>query len=130
MNASQRARRVAAETKRAKVVREANSLFGASFPALRVKVKGTDVYQGVVFRGRRLGSLHGASAGVLDIRPPTGGQLLNSLVTGYVGRIGTAFVAFADGTRFESPIKMGSQAQLRAVDEQIAKFNLLVDALG
>ena len=127
MNAQQRAARVRADIERSRAA--ASGARGAGLQALGVYVKGNEVRKLGVFGGggRHLGSLVGACAGVMDVRPASAGQMVNSLVTGIVPRVGTVFVAFADGTRFETKLLQGSPKQMRDVDAQIARFNTMAD---
>jgi hypothetical protein len=101
---------------------------GVGFTNLRVFVKGTEVRKGATGWSKTvLGSLVGASAGVMDVQAPTGGQLVSSVVIGNVPRVGTLFVAFADGTMHKSKLLQGSPRQMQAVVDEINRFNLMAD---
>ncbi|HEY2574783.1 MAG TPA: hypothetical protein VGI74_00595 [Streptosporangiaceae bacterium] len=121
MNAKQRAAQVAAEIQRSRS--SADVARGVTLSELGVRVKGNEV-RGSGFRG----ALAGACAGVMDVKPPSGGAILSSIVIGNVPRVGTILVAFADGTRHEMPLRQGSPAQMRKVDAAIARFNAMADA--
>ena len=98
---------------------------------LGVRVKGDEVRKigGLTWdRCRLLGPLAGACAGVMDVKPPSAGAVIFSIVVGPVPRVGTIFVAFADGTRHERPLLQGSPAQIRKVDAELARFNAMADA--
>jgi hypothetical protein len=47
-----------------------------------------------------------------------------------LARVGTIFIAFADGTRHEQALLDGSPAQMRKVDDEVARFNAMVDVAG
>ena len=87
-NAQQRAARVRADIERSRAAASASR--GAALQALGVYIKGKEVHKIGVFGGpgRYLGSLVGACAGVMDVRPPSAGQMANSLITGIVPRGG------------------------------------------
>lgn len=55
-----------------------------------------------------------------------------SVSLGFLGtstpRVGTIFVVFADGTRHEIPLRMGTRAEMQKVDAAIARFNAMADA--
>jgi hypothetical protein len=128
MNAQQRAARVAAEIQRSRAV--SDTARGVTLIELGVRVKGNEVRKnGLTWSSScPMGSLAGACAGVMDLKPPSAGAVLSSVVIGNVPRIGTIFVAFADGTRHETPLLQGSPAQMRKVDVAIARFNAMADA--
>jgi hypothetical protein len=128
MDARQRAARVAAEVQRSRAV--ADTARGVTIPELGVRVKGNEVRKnGISWNSsRRLGSLVGACAGVMDLKSPSAGATLSSVVIGNVPRVGTIFVAFANGTRHEIPLLQGSLTQMRKVDAAIARFNAMADA--
>jgi hypothetical protein len=75
--------------------------------------------------------LAGACAGVVIDRPAP--SELGSFVAGVVGfgppRVGTIFVAFADGTRWKRPLYQGTRSQMQKVDAAVARFNAMVDAV-
>jgi hypothetical protein len=54
-------------------------------------------------------------------------------VAGVIGfgppRVGTIFIAFADGTRWEKPLCQGTRAEMAKVDVAIARFNAMADAV-
>ena len=117
-----------AEVQRSRAVTAAAK--GAVLNELGVRVKDGEVRKiGLTWNSSRvLGPLAGACAGVMDVKPASSGQFIGSAITGYVPRVGTIFVAFADGTRYETALRQGSPAQMRKVDEQIALFNRMADA--
>jgi hypothetical protein len=121
MSAQQRAARAAAEIQRSRAI--ASAARGVQLMELGVRVQGTDVHV-----GRGLRSLKGACAGVMDLKAPGAGAFISSVVIGNVPRVGTIFVAFADGTRHEKPLLQGSRAQIQKVDEAIRLFNTMADA--
>jgi hypothetical protein len=123
MSAQDRAARVAAQIQDQQAMKKMTSWAGTRFPSLRVTVKNGEIRYGL---GKRQ-PLKGACAGARNVHPATGGQVLFSVLAGPAPKVGTLFVAFADGTRFESPLLQGSRAQMRKVDEEIALFNRLAD---
>jgi hypothetical protein len=127
MNARQRAARVAVQVQRAEARTDATAAFVA-FPEPGIVVKRGEVYARKL-RDRHLGSLAGACAGLMDLRP---GSQAGYLAAGIIGtstpRVGTIFVAFADGTRHETPLRMGTRAELNKVNAAIARFNAMADA--
>jgi hypothetical protein len=78
--------------------------------ALGVRVKGNEVFN-LNFLVRKelryLGPLTGASAGVMDVQPASGGAVLSSIVIGNVPRVGTIFVAFANGKLHKKALLQG-----------------------
>jgi hypothetical protein len=127
MNAKQRAARVAAEIQRSRASAEAAR--GVTLSELGVRVKGNEVRQtGLTWNtSRYLGPLVGACAGVMDVKPASPGAMLSSIVIGNVPRVGNIFIAFANGSRHELPLRQGSPAQMREVDAAVARFNAMVD---
>jgi hypothetical protein len=79
---------------------------GERFPELGVWVKGNEVRKnGLTWNNSvYLGPLVGACVGVMDVKPPSGGALLSSIVIGNVPRVGTIFVAFEDGKRHQTAL--------------------------
>ena len=125
MTAQQRAARIEAELRRVKNSR-------TEFPE-----RGVYVGDNLVWNGRSrlpLGPLAGACAGVKDLREPSVvaevGAFVADVVIGVSPgvSVGTKFVAFADGTRHETRLNMGSRAEMQAVDRAVAEFNAMVDA--
>lgn len=127
VNAQQRAARVAADIQRSRS--SADAARGVWLSDLGVRVKGNEVRKAAgTWKGSRyLGPLAGACAGVIDVKAPSAGAMLSSVVIGNVPRVGTIFVAFADGTRHEQPLYQGSPAQMRKVDAAVARFNAMAD---
>jgi hypothetical protein len=127
MNARQRAAQVAAQVQRERGRADATAAV-VPLGLLGIIVKRGDVYART-WRDRYLGPLAGACAGVMDIRP---GSEAGSIAAGIIGlnapRVGTIFVAFADGTRHETPLRMGTRAEMHRVDAAIARFNAMADA--
>ncbi len=83
-----------------------------------VRIKGNEVRKiGLTWNSSRyLEPLVGACAGVMDVKTASAGALISSVVIGNVPRVGTIFIAFADGTRHEQALRQGSMAQMRKVD--------------
>jgi hypothetical protein len=79
-------------------------------------------------RSRRLGPLAGAHAGVTDIKELSGGARIKAAVLGTSPRIGTIFVRFADGTRHEVALRLGTDEQQQAIDAAVRRFNAMADA--
>lgn len=127
MNARQRAARVAAEVQLDRARADAAAAV-VLLPQLGIVVKRGEVYARKL-RDRHLGPLAGACAGVMDLKP---GSEAGAFVAGFLGtsppRVGTIFVAFADGTRHEIPLRMGTRAEMQKVDAAIARFNAMADA--
>ncbi len=105
---------------------------GTRLNELGVYVKGTEVRtNGLTWDSSRyLGSLVGACAGVMNIKPVSAGQIVSAVVIGNAPRVGTIFVAFADGTRHEKALRQGSRAQMHKVDQAIALFNAMADTVS
>jgi hypothetical protein len=126
VDASARAAQVAREIRneRARISLDATTIFSD----LGVMVKDGDVIR--TGQGKRgyLGPLLGACAGIMDIHPPSGGQIAASVVFGGNPRVGTIFVAVADGSRHELPLQQGTRPTMHRIDQQIAQFNALADA--
>jgi hypothetical protein len=127
VSAQQRAAQVAAGVQRSRA--SVDMARGVRLPELGVWVKGNEVRKnGLTWNTSvYLGSLVGACAGIMDVKPPSGGALLSSVVIGNVPRVGTIFVAFADGKRNQIALSQGSRAQMRKVDDAVARFNAMVD---
>lgn len=128
MNAQQRAANAAAGILRSRAAAEAAR--GVTFNELGVRVKGNEVFNlNYLLRKelRYLGPLAGASAGFMDVKPASGGAVLSSIVIGNVPRVGTIFVAFANGKLHKRPLLQGSPRQMRNVDAEVARFNAMVD---
>jgi|ERR1035437_9175087 hypothetical protein len=128
MNARQRAVQVAAQVQRERAV--ADKTRGVTLTELGVRVKGDQVRSLPGWmRGRHLGSLAGACAGIMDVKP---GSEAGYIAAGVIGlnspRVGTIFVALADGTRHEKPLRMGTRAEMHKMDAAIARFNAMADA--
>jgi hypothetical protein len=130
MNARQRAAQVSAQVQRERAVVDKNR--GVTLTELGVRVKGDEVWSLPGWaRGRHLGPLAGACAGVMDLKP---GSQAGYVAAGIIGlnspRVGTIFVAFADGTRHERPLRMGTRPEMQKVDAAIARFNAMADAVS
>jgi hypothetical protein len=127
MTANERAARAAAEVRRSRAASDLTR--GVTLPELGVRIKGNEVRKiGLTWNSSIcLGPLVGGCAGVMDVRPPSGAAVLSSIVIGNVPRVGTIFVAFADGSRHEIALRQGSPAQMRKVDDAVARFNAIVD---
>lgn len=128
MSAQQRAAGAAAEILRSRAAAEAAR--GVTLEALGVRIKGNEVFNLnylVRKKLRYLGPLAGASAGVMDVEPASGGAVLSSIVIGNVPRVGTIFVAFANGKLHKKALLQGSPRQMRNVDAEVARFNTMAD---
>jgi hypothetical protein len=128
MNAQQRAASTAAEIRRSRAAAEVAR--GVTLKELGVRVKGGEVFNlNFLLRKefRYLGPLAGASAGVMDVRPASGGAVLSSIVVGNVPRVGTIYIAFANRKMHGRPLRKGSPGQMRNVDSEVARFNAMVD---
>ena len=128
MDARQRAAQTAASMKRESTAKDLTR--HVSLPELGVMVRGREV--------RKIGGglrqipkpLAGACAGVVIDRPaPRQQGFFSAVVIGSAApRDGTIFVAFADGTRWEKPLRQGTRQQMRQVDAAVARFNAMADA--
>ena len=131
MDARRRAARVVADIQRSRAQAAMNKKRGYFFAALGVRVKDGEVRSSSLGVGwkhsRPLGPLAGASAGVMDVKQPGGGAIAWSVVIGDAPRIGTLFVAVADGTIHTEPLRQRSRAQMQAIDDEIALFNAMAD---
>lgn len=127
VNARQRAAQVAAQVQRERARTEAARAVVA-LPLLGIIVKHGEVYARKL-RDRHVGPLAGACAGVMDLRP---GSQAGYIAAGIIGTnapcVGTIFVALANGTRHETPLRMGTRSEMHKVDETIARFNAMADA--
>jgi hypothetical protein len=128
MKAGQRAVQVAAQVQRERAI--ADKTRGVTLTDFGVRVKGDEVWSLPGWtRGRCLGPLAGACAGVMDLKP---GSQAVYVAAGVIGvnppRVGTIFVAFADGTRHERPLRMGTRPEMHKVDAAVARFNAMADA--
>jgi hypothetical protein len=124
---TQRAAQVAAEVQRDRARTDAVAR-AVALPQLGIVVKRGEVYARKL-RDRYLGPLAGACAGVMDLKPGSGaGCLAAAIIATSTPRVGTIFVAFADGTRHEAPLRMGTRAEMHEVDAAIARFNAMADA--
>ena len=78
--------------------------------------------------------LAGACAGIVIDRPPPAESEAASFVKTVIGagppRIGTIFVAFSDGTRWERPLHQGTRLQMQKVDAEINQFNAMAELVG
>jgi hypothetical protein len=126
MNARQRAARVAADVHRSGAVADL-ARRQVIFSDLKVVVKDGWVrkYGG---RSAVLGPLKGACAGIMDVRPLTASEYYTTRIGLTSPRVGTIFAAFADGTRHETPLLMGSRDEMHRIDTAIARFNAMADA--
>jgi hypothetical protein len=126
MNASARAAQVARDVQRERARRGLGDL--VIFSELGVMVRSGDVIR--MGHGRRgyLGPLVGACAGIMDVHPPSGGQIAASVIFGGNPRVGTIFVAVADGSRHEKPLLQGTRYAMHKIDQAVARFNALADA--
>jgi hypothetical protein len=115
MDARQRAAKVAADVQRSRAI--ASAVRGVRFMELGVFVQGAEVRIG----GARH-TLKGACAGVMDVKAPDAGAVVASVVFGGSPRVGTIFVAFADGTRHDRALKQASRPQMQKVDEAVRQF--------
>jgi hypothetical protein len=128
MSAQQRAARAAAEIQRSRAAAE--TARGVTLKELGVRVEGNKVFSlNYLLRKefRYLGPLAGACAGVMDLKTPTAGAMISSVVIGNPAKVGMIFVAFADGTRHEQSLRQGSRRQMQDVDAAVALFNAMVD---
>jgi hypothetical protein len=99
-------------------------------PELNVQVRDGEVRTvGVTWKtSHHLGRLAGASAGVTDEKQLSTVARLRAWVLGTSPRVGTIFVKFADGTRHETPLRLGTDERTQALNEAIARFNALANA--
>jgi hypothetical protein len=97
------------------------------FQDLSVQVKDGEVRTiGITWKwSRQLGPLAGALAGVADDNELSATHKVVSEVLGTSPRTGTIFVSFANGERFETPLRKPGQEQLDSLDDAIEKFNAL-----
>jgi hypothetical protein len=97
------------------------------FPELNVRVRDGEVRtMGVTWqRSRQLGPLAGAWAGVNEQKELRGATRLIARMLGATPRIGTIFVTFADGTRYETPLRLGGEDQSQALQADVESFNAL-----
>jgi len=79
-------------------------------------------------RSRRLGLLAGAHAGVTGDRELRRTARVMAEVLGSSPRTGTVFVSFADGTRHETALRLGTDEQRQAIDAAVTRFNAMADA--
>lgn len=130
MNARQRAAQVAAQVQRERAQADAARATSGVvvFSLLRVHVKHGEVYSRKGFV-RQLGPLSGACAGLMDLKPGSEAEYAVRAVIGVsTPRVGTIFVACSNGNRHETPLRMGTRAEMHKVDEEIARFNAMADA--
>jgi hypothetical protein len=100
------------------------------FLELDAQVKDGDVRTvGVSWnRSRHLGPLAGAHAGVTDNKELSRTARIKAAVLGTSPRTGTIFVSFADGTRHEIALRLGTDQQRQAIDAAVTRFNAMADA--
>ena len=100
------------------------------FRELDAQVKAGDVRAvGITWnRSRHLGPLAGAHAGVTDIKELSRTDRIKAAVLGSSPRTGTIFVSFADGTRHETALRLGTDEQRQAIDAAVTRFNAMADA--
>ena len=79
-------------------------------------------------RSRHLGPLAGAHAGVTDDKELSRTARIKAAVLGTSPRTGTIFVSFADGTRHETALRLGTDEQRHAIDSAMTRFNAMADA--
>jgi hypothetical protein len=130
MNARQRAAQTAAHMQRERTAKDLAGL--VSFGELGVMVRNGEVRKiggGLRQTPKRLA---GACAGVVidRPRPSEAGSFVAAVVGFGQPRVGTIFVAFADGTRWEKKLYQGTRQQMQKVDVAIARFNAMADALS
>lgn len=78
--------------------------------------------------GRDLGPLAGACAGILETHGATAAGVIGAIITPSVPpRTGTLFVAIQGRRRLERPLRVSSPRELAEVQQQIDRFNALVD---
>lgn len=77
---------------------------------------------------RHLGPLAGAHAGVTDEKELSRTARRRATVLGASPRTGTIFVSFADGTRHETALRLGTDEQRQAIDAAVRRFNAMADA--
>jgi hypothetical protein len=100
------------------------------FTELDAQVKDGDV-RTVGFtwnRSRHLGPLAGAHAGVTDSNELSRTARIKAAVLGTSPRTGTIFVSFADGTRHEIALRLGTDEQRQAINAAVTRFNVMADA--
>jgi len=100
------------------------------FSELDAQVKDGDVRTvGVTWnRSRHLGPLAGAHAGVTDNTELSRTAKIKAAVLGTSPRTGTIVVSFADGTRHEIALRLGTDEQRQAIDAAVRRFNAMADA--
>jgi hypothetical protein len=127
VNAQERAAQVVAAIQSSRA--SADVARGVRLPELGVWVKGSEVRKnGLTWNTSvYLGSLIGACAGIMDVKQPSGAAQLSSIVIGNVPRVGTIFVAFANGKKHQIALSQGSPVQMRKVNDAVALFNAMVD---
>ena len=79
-------------------------------------------------RSRHLGPLAGAHAGVTDNEELSRTARIKAAVLGTSPRTGTIFVSFADGTRHEIALRLGTDEQRQAIDAAVTRFNAMAGA--
>ena len=79
-------------------------------------------------RSRHLVPLAGAHAGVTDHEELSRKARIKAAVLGTSPQTGTIFVSFADGTRHEIALRLGTAEQRQAIDEAVTRFNAMADA--
>ena len=100
------------------------------FGELDAQVKDGDVRTvGITWnRSRHLGPLAGAHAGVTGETELSRTARITAQVLGTAPRTGTVFVSFADGTRHETALRLGTDEQRQAIDAAVTRFNAMADA--
>ena len=100
------------------------------FMELDAQVKDGDVRTiGLTWnRSRHLGPLAGAHAGVTDNKELSRKARIKAAWLGTSPRTGTIFVSFADGTRHEVALRLGTDEQRQAIDAAVTRFNAMADA--
>lgn len=128
MRARQNAARGAGETQEAHTATDLQRR--VVFSELDAQVKNGDVRTiGFTWnRSRHLGPLAGAHAGVTDNKELSRRARIKAAVLGTSPRTGTIFVSFADGTRHETALQLGTDEQRQAIDAAVTRFNAMAHA--
>jgi hypothetical protein len=100
------------------------------FGELDAQVKDGDVRTvGLTWnRSRHLGPLAGAHAGVTEDKELSRTAKIKAAVLATSPRTGTIFVSFADGTRHETVLRLGTDDQRQAIDAAVTRFNAMAGA--
>jgi hypothetical protein len=129
MDARQRAAQTAASMQRERTAKDLARF--VNLMEIGVSIRGSEVTKHGGGLRQKPQPLAGACAGVVIDRPAP--SEVGSFVANVIGfgpaRVGTIFVAFANGTRWERPLYQDSRSQMQKVDAAIARFNAMADAV-